>query len=408
MYKKFLAGALTAIMAFSLVACGSSDDKDKKSEQETVTTGEDATTGKYTASDDEIEVKYGVIKLVDVKDVTVYEDNIKVTEDAYKSQTESILSQSSTQKTVKKGKVKKDSSVVVDYSGQIEVDGKKVTFDGGTAEDQTINVGTDSANYIDGFVSCLIGKKVGAKFTEKLKFPDDYSNTTKVDDKDVKLAGKDVWFTYTIKSLQKTVTPKLDDKFVKEHFGAYGVNTVDEFHDYAFKQMRISNIVNGSWSDYVASCEVISYSSDVKKEQIEKYNKNYEQQIASSYGATLDQYLEACSMSQEEWDQQVEDSVLSDMKTRMVVEALAKTGGIELTDKVYNAEAATMAEAMTATVKDLETNYGKDEVEYAILFQKVQEYFSENVTVKKGAEPTTEAPTEATTKAAETTKKAEK
>ena len=185
MYKKFLAGALTAIMAFSLVACGSSDDKDKKSEQETVTTGEDATTGKYTASDDEIEVKYGVIKLVDVKDVTVYEDNIKVTEDAYKSQTESILSQSSTQKTVKKGKVKKDSSVVVDYSGQIEVDGKKVTFDGGTAEDQTINVGTDSANYIDGFVSCLIGKKVGAKFTEKLKFPDDYSNTTKVDDKDV-------------------------------------------------------------------------------------------------------------------------------------------------------------------------------------------------------------------------------
>lgn len=409
MYKKFLAGALTAIMAFSLVACGSSDDKDKKSEQETVTTAEGATTGKYKASGDEMEVEYGVVKLADVKDVVVYEDDIKVTEESYKSQTDSILSQYTTQKTVKKGKVKKDSSVVVDYSGQIEVDGKKVTFDKGTAQDQTINVGTDTSNYIDGFVSCLVGRKVGDKFTKKLKFPEDYANTTKIDDKDVKLAGKDVWFTFTIKSLQKSQTPKLDDNFVKEHFGAYGVKTVDEFHDYAFKQMRISNVINGSWADYVASCEAVSYSSDVKKEQIEKYNENYEQQLSSSYGATLDQYLEACSMSKEQWDEQVESSVLSDMKTRMVVEALAERAGIEMNDKVYKAEAATMAEAMTSTVEDLEKNYGKEEVEYAILYQKVQEYFADNVTVKKGSQPTTEAPTETTSKAAaETTTKADK
>ena len=61
---------------------------------------------------------------------------------------------------------------------------------------------------------------------------------------------------------------------------------------------------------------------------------------------------------------------------------------------------------MTQKVSDLEKQYGKEEVEYAILYQKVQEYFANNVTVKEGSAPTTEAPTtEApTTEAVETTK----
>ncbi len=408
MYKKILAGALTVTMAFGLVACGSKDDK--KAQQETVTLAENATTGPYTAAKEETEVDFGIVRLAKIEDVTVYEDDIKVTKSAYKDAVSNIASQYATTDTVEKGEVKKDSTVVVDYEGKIEVDGKKVAFDGGTAQDTTINIGTDEGNYIDGFVSCLVGKKVGDKFTEKLKFPKSYDHTTKINDKEIKLAGQTVWFTYTVKSLQVTKTPEFDDAFAKEHFGAYGVKDVASFKDYAYKQMRISNVVNSGWQDYVNSCVIVSYNSEAKKEQIEKYTKQYEEQLKQNYQCSLKDYLEACSMSQKDWDKQVEESVLSDMKNRMIIQAMAKVYKLELDDKTYKKEAATMAEGMTAKVKDLEDQYGKEEVEYAIIYQKVQEYFANNVTVKEGSAPTTEAPTtEATeTKEAAETKEAKK
>lgn len=390
MYKKLLAGALTVTMVFGLVACGSKEGK--KAEQETVTLSEDATTGPYEASDEKTEVDYGVVKLAKVEDAIVYEDDVKVTKSAYKEAVSNICAQYATTETVEKGKVKKDSTVVVDYTGKIEVDGEKVAFEGGTAEDTTINIATDEANYIDGFVSCLVGHKVGGEFTEELKFPKGYEGTTTINGEEISLSGKKVWFTYKVKSLQVTKTPKMDDAFAKEHFGSYGVTDVASFKDYAYKQMRISNVVNSSWEDYVNSCVIVSVNSEVKKEQIDKYNKQFEEQLQANYQCSLSDYLEACSKSQEDWDKQVEESVLSDMKTRIIIQAMAKVYGLELSDEVYKKEAATMAEGMTAEVKDLEEQYGKDEVEYAIVYQKVQEYFAANVTVKEGSEPTTEAP----------------
>ncbi|MCR5703021.1 MAG: FKBP-type peptidyl-prolyl cis-trans isomerase [Eubacterium sp.] len=400
MYKKFLAGVLTVSMAFCLAACGGSDTK-KEAKLETVKVSENESTGPYKAADEKIAVDMGEVKLANVKDVIVYEDDVKVTKQAYKDTVKNILSQNATTKTVEKGEVKKDSVVVVDYEGKIEVDGKKVAFDGGTAQDANINMATDEGQYIEGFVSCLKGKKVGDKFTEKLKFPKSYDKTTKINNKDVKLAGQTVWFTFTVKSLQVTETPELDDKFVTKNFGAYGVKTVDAFKDYAYKQMRISNVVNSGWQDYISSCEVVAYNSEKKAEQIKKYNEQYEQQLKTNYQCSLKDYLEACSMSQKDWDKQVEESVLSDMKNRMIIQAVAKAYKLELTDEVYKKEASTMAESMTQKVSDLEKQYGKEEVEYAILYQKVQEYFANNVTVKEGSAPTTEAPT---TEAVETTK----
>ena len=45
------------------------------------------------------------------------------------------------------------------------------------------------------------------------------------------------------------------------------------------------------------------------------------------------------------------------------------------------------------SVKELESTYGKTEVEYAVITQRVQKYIAENVTVKEGSEPTTAAET---------------
>ena len=376
MFKKVLAVGFSAVLALSLVACGGSKDNKSKSSKETTTASESEAATVYSVKDEKIKVDSGVIKLADYSQLTVYEDDVKVTDDSYKSQ--------------------------VDYTGQIKYKGKKVTFEGGTASDQEIDLGNNSSGYIDGFTKALEGQhKVGDKFTKKLKFPDTYKNNTKIDGKEVKLAGKTVWFTFTIKSISTKSVPKLTDKFVKEKFGAYGVTDVKSFEKYAREQMRTSNIMNKVWSNFVASCEVVSYSSTEKESLKKVADANYESQLQSQYGVDLDSYLEAASMSKEDWDNNIMSQVESSLKTKMVYQALAKKADLVPSDSDYNKEAETLAQQNSLSVKELESTYGKKEVEYAVITQRVQKYIAENVTVKEGSEPTTAAET---TEAATTAK----
>lgn len=406
MFKKILAGALAIVMAFGLVACGSSkDDETKKASESTTEEG----TKRYTAADEEIEVKYGVVKIADIKDVVVYSGTVNATKTDYKSTVDQILSGYTTSKEVKKGTVKKDSTVVVDFKGKIKVDGKKVAFDGGTAEDTTINIATDSANYIDGFVSCIVGHKVGDKFTEKLKFPDSYEATTKINDKEIKLAGQTVWFTYTVKSLQVSKTPKLTDKFVAKNLkDTYdGVTTVSELKDYIYKRTRLNNIMSDVWQDYVDSATVVSYDEDEKDAFIKSSRETYVSQVESQYQCTFSDYLEAASMSEDEFNKQFEENSLSTLKERMVILALAKKYDINLSDEKYTEEVNKVAEAQSMEAKDIEEQYGgKDTVKELILGQDVYEYFADNVTEKKGKKPEETTAEEATKKTEKSTKKA--
>ncbi len=385
MLKKVLAVGISLTMACGLVACGS---------------GEGNT---YS-------VKGGKVTLGKYKGVVVYHDDVAVSEDTYKQSVDYILQQSTTTKTVKKGKVKKTDTVVVDYTGKIEKDGKKVEFDGGSAKDTTIDLVNQKSSFIDGFTDAIVGHKVGDEFTEKLTFPKKYQGEATIGKKKVKLAGKDVWFTYKVKSIQESETPKLTDSFVKEKFGMYGVKTVKEFKTYAKNQIRIQNIMNKVWeSKVVKDAKVVKFDKTEKESLANSYKKNFEQQLQQQYGQNMDlkAYLDATKMSEKDWNKQVNEQVETAMKTQLVVRAIAEAESL-VNDDSYKKEAETLAKQSKTSVKELESQYGKDQVEYSIMYQKVQEFIAKNVEEKKGSEPTTTAAPATTAKKAETTKKADK
>lgn len=91
--------------------------------------------------------------------------------------------------------------VVLDYSGSID----GVKFDGGTAEDQTLVIG--SGTFIPGFEEQLIGMKAGESKDITVTFPADYAK---------ELAGKEAVFAITIKAVQLKELPALDDEFAKD------------------------------------------------------------------------------------------------------------------------------------------------------------------------------------------------
>ena len=80
-----------------------------------------------------VKTDLGSIKLAEYKGLTAYEDDIKVTDSELQQTIDQDLSSHKTTEKIKKGSVKKDSSVVFNYTGKIESKGKKVAFDGGSA-----------------------------------------------------------------------------------------------------------------------------------------------------------------------------------------------------------------------------------------------------------------------------------
>lgn len=94
--------------------------------------------------------------------------------------------------------------VIIDYTGTINGE----TFSGGSGKDVTVVIG--SGSFIKGFEEGLIGVKKGDVTKLELTFPEDYANTS--------LAGKDVVFDVTVRSVYKKTVPEFTDSFVVSNF----------------------------------------------------------------------------------------------------------------------------------------------------------------------------------------------
>jgi trigger factor len=95
---------------------------------------------------------------------------------------------------------KNGDDVIIDFEGK-DGNGNKVAGASGT--DYTLNLGSKS--FIPGFEEGLVGVKKGDKKELKLTFPKDYHAKN--------LAGTDISFAVTVKKVQVSTLPLLDDAF---------------------------------------------------------------------------------------------------------------------------------------------------------------------------------------------------
>ena len=97
----------------------------------------------------------------------------------------------------------------IDFVGT--VDGVK--FDGGTAEKQTLVIG--SKTFIPGFEEQVIGMNIGEERDINVKFPEEYHAEN--------LKGKDAVFAIKLHEIKKKELPELTDDFIKEAIGSESV-----------------------------------------------------------------------------------------------------------------------------------------------------------------------------------------
>ena len=113
----------------------------------------------------------------------------------------------------KSAKAENGNIVKIDFKGTLD----GVAFDGGTAEDFDLELG--SKQFIEGFEEQLIGAKAGDKRTVKVTFPAKYPSP--------QLAGKDVEFEVTVKAVQESKTPEINEEFAT----ARGFADLNAFHE---------------------------------------------------------------------------------------------------------------------------------------------------------------------------------
>lgn len=327
MKNRLLALALATAMVFSITACGKSESKDN------------ATKDTKTESSKSAEIEYDVDELVTLGDykgieVTV-EGEYEYTDDGFDKYVEDTIAQAGIFAEDKSQKeIKEDSIVNVDYVGS--QDG--VAFDGGSAEDQTLDVANNCAagttqGFIDGFTAGLVGHKVGEEVAYEVTFPKEYGNAD--------LAGQTVVFTFQVNYIAKPISSKkeLTDDVVSEKFG---YDTVDKYIDSlkeSYQSKLESNLKNDTetavLNAIINNSKVAEIPEDLLQARVDLIIAMQDRQY-QAYGTTLKDYIKSMGYDYDEEIAKLTENIKESTKTELILEAIAKAEGMKVDEKDYS------------------------------------------------------------------------
>ena len=373
MKNRVLALALATAMAASMIACGSSS--------------EEATDESTQVAEIEYDVN-DYVTLGDYKGLEVtIEGEYEYTDEGFEQYlAESIESETLYVADDSQTEVQEDSIVNVDYVGS--QDG--VAFDGGSAEDQTIDVANNSmaggtTGFIDGFTSGLVGHSVGEEVAYDVTFPESYGNTD--------LAGQTVVFTFQINYIAKAIesVDDLTDDIVSEK---YGYDTVDEYKE-ALKEEYTASLEDNLENDtetavlnaLINNCTVSEVPEGLLQARVDLIlsiqGRQYE-----AYGTTMEEYLTSMGYDYNEVVNTLTENVKESTETELILEAIADKEGIEVDEEGYTEFITPIYQNMGYT--DLDTFYadftvdgygGQKYFELAYRTEKATDFCVENAVV---------------------------
>ena len=242
--------------------------------------------------------------------------------------------------------------VIIDYSGS--VDGEK--FDGGTAENQPLDLG--SGSFIPGFEEQVVGMKKEEDKDITVTLPEQYQAEH--------LAGKEAVFAVKLHDVKEKEMPEVDDEFAQD---VSEFDTLDEYKasireklektakeqaDQGVKTNVIAEVVKTAKVD-LPEC-MVDNQIDQQIQQIE-YSLMYQ-------GMKLEDYLKMTGGSMEALRKDYYEPAKSQVISQLVVEAIQKKESIEATDDQVEEEIKQRAERYNKEVEEYRKALSDDELGY--------------------------------------------
>lgn len=307
--KIFVAGMALVLAVGMLSGCGKSQGAAEKTTENAAAVKVDYSKG--LKEDGTLKDNDGsYVKLCDYDAIKIDKNEVAVTEEEVQTQIDSLMQGYQTTEQIKDRKVKKGDTVNIDYVGT--VDGKE--FDGGSADGYDLTIG--SGTFIEGFEDQLIGHKPGEKVEVKVTFPEDYPTED--------LANKAAVFATMINYIAKTVTPELNDQFVKEKLqDSYGYTSVKNMKKQIRQGLEDNKKYNYIWTYMMDKCTFAEIPEELVNVQLDVMLDGLKANLQAQ-GATMEQYLKSSGYEDENALKEAYYTDCEEMvKTYLIADAVA-------------------------------------------------------------------------------------
>lgn len=291
------------------------------------------------------------VTLGEYKGVEVPKSETEVTDEDIDAEIKKEQEKNSRTVTVEDRGAENGDITTIDFEGF--VDG--VAFEGGKGTDYPLTLG--SGSFIPGFEDQLVGAKAGDHVEVNVTFPEEYQAA--------ELAGKAAVFQCDVKKVETKELPELDDDFAQD---------VSEFDTLAeYREDVKKNLTEKKEKEARAAKENAAVDKAIENVEMEIPDAMLNTQVRQmmndfasrmqSQGLTMEQYFQFTGMTAEKMQEEMKPQALKRIQTRLVLEKIAETENIEVSEDEVNEEISKMAEMYKMEADKLKELLGDRELE---------------------------------------------
>ncbi|MDR0469806.1 MAG: trigger factor [Peptococcaceae bacterium] len=264
----------------------------------------------------------------------------------------------------------------IDFLGKIG----GVAFEGGQSSGYQLELG--SSTLIPGFEDQLVGSKTGDEVVVNVTFPEDYSSE--------ELAGKDAVFEVSVKDVQHRILSDLDDDFAKD---VSEFDTMEELRK-DMEEKLAKEAQDRSQSDFESKA-VTKAVENAELELTDDLIGFRQDQLLENFvvsmnrqGIDFQQYLNYLGSTAEEMRENMKERAIQELKTDIVMEAIAATEGIEASEEDIDKQIQRFADQATQSAEEIRKIYDENEkmadsLKSSLIMEKTAKFLADNAKVTK-------------------------
>lgn len=292
------------------------------------------------------------VTLGEYKGVSVKKEITVVTDVEVDARVEEERNKQATEVAVEDRAVAEGDTVNLDYAGT--VDG--VAFDGGTAKDQTLKIG--SGSFIPGFEEQMVGMNIGEEKDLEVTFPEQYHAK--------ELAGKAAVFHVKVNSITETQLPALDDDFAKD------ISEFDTLEEYkadirakleAQAAEHDNNAFTNAVIEKVLENATVEIPEAMIERQIDSMMRDFEYRLMGN-GLKLDDFLKYTGSDMKTFRENYRGQAEKSVKAHLVLEAIEQTEAIDATQEQIDKQLEAFAAQTGKSVEEFKASLSESDIAY--------------------------------------------
>lgn len=282
------------------------------------------------------------VTLGEYKGLEVDKQSVEVTEEEVEAELKKAQEQNARQVTIEDRPVKEGDVITLNYAGTID----GVPFDGGTAESQSLEIGSHS--FIDTFEDQLVGLNIGDEKDVEVTFPEEYHAP--------ELAGKPAVFHVKVLGITEKQLPELDDDFAQD------TTEFDSMEEYKAdvrakleksKEDQAKSTMQNQLVEKVIEGAEMDIPEAMVEAQVDQMVQEFQQRVTYQ-GISFEQYLQFTGQDPAAFRESMKPEALKRIQGSLVLEAIVAAEDIKADDDDLKAEMEKMASMYQMDVAQIE------------------------------------------------------